>query len=193
MSSIKIISLVTCERLDLNGLAEEIENSLHVKARKFGDFIDPSFAFVSERSQYLSTAILAKLGDIPCDAGCKILGITDVDLFIPILTYVFGEAQLGGKASIVSVNRLKPEDVSGEETSKLLHDRLLKEAKHELGHAFGLIHCRNINCILYPSSNPESVDMKGSDFCLPCRKLLTTAIGGGYLHPDSHEVEVMKI
>ena len=67
------------------------------------------------------------------------LGVTDRDLFIPILTYVFGEAQLGGRAAVVSTARLV-EDVElfG---PQLLVERLAKEAVHEVGHAFGLLHC----------------------------------------------------
>jgi predicted Zn-dependent protease len=31
-----------------------------------------------------------------CPPGANILGVTDVDLFVPVLTFVFGEAQVSG-------------------------------------------------------------------------------------------------
>jgi archaemetzincin len=66
-----------------------------------GDTLD------ARRGQHSSTRILRWiLTGVPPGAG-KILGITDVDLFIPVLTYVFGEAQVGGPAAVVSTARLR--------------------------------------------------------------------------------------
>ena len=67
------------------------------------------FAFDARREQYHSTAILQKLAARVPDDAHKILALTKVDLFIPILTYVYGEAQLGGTACIISTCRLNDE------------------------------------------------------------------------------------
>ena len=93
------------------------------------------FAFDARREQYHSTAILKKLAEkAPGNAG-KILAITDVDLFIPILTYVYGEAQLGGTACIISTHRLLIEEAVGTPGNRGLDERIVKEAIHELGHS----------------------------------------------------------
>ena len=98
------------------------------------------------------------------------LGVTDRDLFIPILTYVFGEAQLNGRAALVSTARLV-EDVEllGPE---LLVERLAKEAVHEVGHAYGLVHCDTERCVMGRSPAVREVDAKSSELCGECRARL---------------------
>ncbi len=130
----------------------------------------PRHAYDPRRRQHASGAILKWLLEVgPCRPGdgSKVLGITDRDLFIPILTYVFGEAQLSGAAAVVSVARLS-EDVElyG---PHLLHERLAKEAVHELGHAFGLRHCATPGCVMGRSSGVRDVDEKGPVPCPECR------------------------
>jgi archaemetzincin len=99
----------------------------------------------------------------------KVLGLTDVDLFIPILTFVFGEAQLGGRAAVVSTARLSPGN--GSNGGQLLAVRLRKEALHELGHAYGLVHCGNPGCVMGRSPGVAEIDAKGPWFCTDCRLL----------------------
>ena len=69
----------------------------------------PLDAFDPGRRQFSSTKILRwTLAHHPPDA-LKVVSITDGDLFIPVLTFVFGEAQVGGTAAVVSTARLRPE------------------------------------------------------------------------------------
>jgi len=141
--------------------------------------LDGSFAFNSSRNQYNSTSILSGLlekfserissGD---NFESKILGITDGDLFVPVLTYVFGEAQLKGKAAIVSSHRLRDEFYGLQPDENIFKLRLLKESVHELGHTFGLIHCSNYLCVMHSSTGVEEIDMKTEKFCEDCRKNL---------------------
>jgi archaemetzincin len=98
---------------------------------------DVNFAYDLSRDQYHSTAILEKLASIP--KAIKIVAITNVDLFIPILTHVYGEAQLAGKACIVSTFRLQ-EGLSITTMEKEFENRVVKEVLHELGHTFNLRH-----------------------------------------------------
>jgi archaemetzincin len=35
--------------------------------------------------------------------------------------------------------------------------RLVKEAVHELGHAFGLNHCENIECVMHFSNSLQNI------------------------------------
>src|SRR5690242_9259893 len=129
----------------------------------------PRHAFDPRRKQHASGAILRWLLETGPQDG-KVLGVTDRDLFIPILTYVFGEAQLGGRAAVVSVARLA-EDVElvG---PQLLVERLAKEAVHEVGHAYGLVHCDTERCVMGRSPAVREVDEKSAELCASCRALL---------------------
>jgi archaemetzincin len=129
----------------------------------------PRHAFDPRRKQHASGVILRWLLEAGPREG-KVLGITDRDLFIPILTYVFGEAQLGGRAAVVSLARLV-EDVElfG---PQLLVGRLAKEAIHEVGHAFGLLHCDYDGCVMGRSPAVREVDAKRPDLCAECRARL---------------------
>ena len=132
----------------------------------------PPESFEARRNQYYSTKILKEmLGDVPQDA-LKLLGVTDEDLCIPILTYVFGEAQVGGTAAVVSLARLRQEHYGLTPDRPLLLERLRKESLHELGHTFGLIHCPLRECVMYLSNTVVDVDTRGRDFCMACRMVV---------------------
>ena len=124
------------------------------------------------RNQYNSTWILSQLLTRVPEGNCKILAVTEVDLYIPVLTYVFGEAQLNGKTAVVSTYRLRDELYGLPKNPQKLKERLEKEAVHELGHTFGLIHCRTPNCVMYPTSYAEEIDFKTKNFCSTCLALL---------------------
>jgi len=129
------------------------------------------FAIDFKRNQYHSTAVLEKLAEKAPDGTLKILAITEFDLFIPIFTYVFGEAQLGGKACLISTHRLS-EALPPMEWEEAFKIRVVKEALHELGHTFKLKHCKEKNCIMRYSRSIEDVDRKSKELCRYCRKLL---------------------
>ncbi len=134
-----------------------------------------SFAYDLERDQYNSTTIIQKLGiDAPPEAT-KVLAITEVDLFIPILTYVYGEAQLGGKACIISTHRLS-EGLSLVNAENRFFERVTKEAIHELGHTFTLKHCPDHSCIMHYCRSITDVDHKSDQLCRYCRILLEDEI-----------------
>ncbi len=105
----------------------------------------------------------------PLDAE-KMLGVTEVDLFIPILTFVFGEAQLKGIGAVVSTRRLHNRFYGLPEDREATTDRLLKEAVHELGHTFGLIHCVQNKCVMNSSTYVENIDQKPAELCPLCQK-----------------------
>lgn len=132
---------------------------------------DVDFALDTARNQYHSTLILEKLASKAPPHAVKILAITHVDLFIPILTHVYGEAQLGGKACIVSTFRLKEELPPMKAQEVFLH-RLVKEAIHELGHTFDLRHCPEHTCIMHYCRTERDVDQKSDELCRYCKILL---------------------
>lgn len=130
--------------------------------------IDLNAIYNPSRKQYNSSQLLIQLlNNHPKDAF-RILGVTDVDLFIPILTFVFGEAQLNGTAGVVSVRRLNNKFYGLPENEELLKRRLIKEAIHELGHTYGLVHCLTPGCVMNSSTYVEDIDQKSEFFCTLC-------------------------
>lgn len=124
----------------------------------------PSGALDDERNQYLSRAFLNELRDMAEDGGPKLLGLTEVDIYDIGMNYVFGQADIGGQASIISLARLFADNTDGGGTD-LLRERALKEAVHELGHNFGLEHCRDRFCVMHFSSGIQETDIKSAEFC----------------------------
>ena len=125
-----------------------------------------------KRGQHSSTRILRWiLTGIPRSAE-KVLGITDVDLFIPVLTFVFGEAQVGGSAAVVSTARLRLTYDDRPAPRDLVEGRLVKECLHELGHTFGLVHCPEVACVMSRSNSVLDVDQKRAALCRDCRQRL---------------------
>jgi archaemetzincin len=124
--------------------------------------------FSVDRRQYYSTQIIAEIIKLTDEFNGKIILLTDVDIFVPALTFVFGEAQLNGKHSILSVCRLHEEFYSGISNEGLLLERTIKEALHELGHNYGLRHCIDWDCVMHASHGIEEVDIKGKTFCRKC-------------------------
>ncbi len=123
----------------------------------------PTTALDRRRGQWESGAILKWLAERHPDGESKLLGLTDVDLFLPILTFVFGEAQLDGRAG------------GGGGGDRLLLARLRKEAVHELGHAWGLVHCGNHGCAMSRSPGVAEIDAKGEGLCEDCQLLYEEA------------------
>ncbi len=129
------------------------------------------FAFDKKRNQYHSTAILDKLVLRHESEFDKVMALTSADLFIPILTHVYGEAQLGGKSCIVSTARLN-EGLDPRMDKERFLGRVIKEALHELGHTFRLVHCKDPHCIMHYCRSIKDVDKKTNEMCRYCNVLL---------------------
>lgn len=125
-------------------------------------------AFDPARSQWISSEILAEASRLLPEDGFRLLALTEVDLYIPMLSFVFGQAQLGGRSALVSTARLRPEFHGFPGNRTLLLSRLAKEVIHELGHTFGLVHCTDPACPMSLSTTILQVDSKGSAFCARC-------------------------
>jgi archaemetzincin len=167
----RIVSLVPVGRVErghLVSLAEGLASRLRVACWIRPDGLDGEFAYSPVRGQYHSTEILKRLLQDPPAESWRILGVTDADLYIPILTFVFGEAQLGDTGALVSTHRLRPEFYGLPKDPGLLQGRLLKEALHELGHTFGLRHCPYYLCVMSASHAVERIDLKQAGFCTAC-------------------------
>lgn len=141
----------------------------------------PERAFDAKRGQYQSVEIMKMLSQIvPRDAS-RILGVTDVDLSIPMLSFLFGQAQFDGPVAVVSLCRLHQEFYGLPAQESLLRERTVKEVLHELGHTFGLVHCSEPTCAMSLATHIQLVDAKAEQYCARCGLQLVERFsrGGG--------------
>ncbi len=172
MGSIALLSIDFHNHSTLATLARRIESEFGLPTQILENLEEPAYAFNVERRQYDSSAILKRLlSQVPEEVD-KVIGITGVDLYIPVLTFVFGQAQLGGKGALVSSHRLRQEFYGLEPRKELLNQRLVKEVLHELGHVFGLTHCGDPRCVMHFANSVREIDGKEDKFCPQCKKLL---------------------
>ncbi len=128
----------------------------------------PGDAFSPLRRQFLSPAILKRLARTVPRQERPLLGVTDVDLYVPGLNFVFGEADPSHLIGLISTYRLHyglPRGIPGK---ALFQSRVVKEAVHELGHVFGLGHCNDPHCVMFFSNTLGDTDRKGKNFCSRC-------------------------
>lgn len=151
-------------------ISQSVQNTFGYAAETMPLLADVAFAFDPDRDQYYSTLILEKLAAVAPAGAIKVLAITRVDLFIPILTHVYGEAQIGGQACIISTCRLK--EGLGSDVLGSYRKRIVKEAIHELGHTFNLRHCPDQTCCMHYCRSIKDVDHKTEQFCRYCKVLL---------------------
>ena len=154
---------------DLEYLATHLARTFQTPCRIRPETLDVTFARDEQRNQYYSTLIIQRLERM-ADPDARVLGVTDCDLFVPVLTFVFGEAQVDGNCAVVSTARLGEEFYGLPARHDLMRERLVKEASHELGHTFGLRHCADWRCVMASSHAVERLDVKGAEFCGTCRK-----------------------
>ena len=155
-----------------------ITRTFHLNVRLDRRRIDAAAAFDPIRGQYNSSKLLVQVIREPPADALKVIGVTDVDLFLPIFTFQFGQAQLDNIGAIVSTHRLHAGFYGMQEDRGLYESRARKEAVHELGHTFGLIHCYDPFCVMRSSTYVEDVDQKGVDFCPTCRAHINARTGG---------------
>jgi archaemetzincin len=128
---------------------------------------DLTQAYNPERNQYLSSKLLAGLGRAERDE--RVVGVADVDLYVPRLSFVFGEADVVSGTAIVSLWRLRQQYYGQAPDEALFLERATKEVVHELGHTFGLGHCPNNKCVMHFSNSLADTDLKEAHFCNKCR------------------------
>lgn len=131
--------------------------------------LDGAPALDAARRQYSAAKMLDLLTAAPPDEGVKRVGVTPLDLFLPVFTHLYGYAQMGGQAAVVSTFRIRPEN--GQPPGLLLQ-RTAKEVLHELGHTMGLVHCPAPWCAMHPSRWPEEIDLKDMAYCPPCASVV---------------------
>ncbi|HLN54229.1 MAG TPA: archaemetzincin family Zn-dependent metalloprotease [Lentimicrobium sp.] len=139
-------------------------------------FLDIEEYFDQVRGQYNANKLLHRIEEQFSADNEKVVAIFGIDLFIPILTYIFGQAFLNGKVAVTSTYRLGNERYGLPKNDAIFIERFKKEVIHELGHTFGLIHCFDPVCVMRSSTYVEEIDQKEHKFCQNCRNELLKAI-----------------
>jgi archaemetzincin len=169
MKLLQLLPIGNCDGRLLTELAPAMANLFRVPTEVLQGRLDPEFAYHAERQQYHSSEILQEMQRYVGADSWRLLGVTAVDLYIPILTFVFGEAQIGGPCGLVSIHRLQQEFYGLPADRDLLKQRLLKETVHEIGHTLDLTHCDDYQCAMAPSHAVEWIDLKDGVLCGSCQ------------------------
>ena len=162
---------------DLSAIEAGMVRNLGFEPRRLAALPEPDYAYDSKRRQYSSVEVMRAFLAAAPGGDTKVLGITERDLFIPMLTFVFGQAQLGGRLAVVSLARLRQEFYGLPADESVLLGRALKEVNHELGHTFGLAHCPDRNCAMSVSTGIGEVDVKNAAWCASCSSLVRDSGG----------------
>ena len=163
--TLKLLGNIRDETME--GLRDGVGDVFQCPVQVDTGFSDLVQAYDVERKQYYSSKLLASLGKAEREE--RIVGVADVDLYVPRLNFVFGEADVHSGTAVVSLCRLTQEYYGLAPDEALFLERATKEIVHELGHTFGLGHCSNSRCVMHFSNGLADTDLKQALFCSVCR------------------------
>ena len=132
----------------------------------------PRYAYNPTREQYHSSAILKRVESARLPSWEAAVGITEADLFVPEVPFIFGEADRSTRSALISLRRLRPESGPYDSRREALSRRFISEIIHLLGLIRGLAHCPNNRCVMFPAAAVNDIDKRGSSLCANCRKRL---------------------
>ena len=171
MKQLQLLPIGNVDEALLKDLCPAVEEIFDVPCRVLPIRLDPEFAFHGERQQYHSSEILQRMQSFLTADSWRVLGVAAIDLYIPILTFVFGEAQMGGPCAVLSTQRLRQEFYGLPADHEVFRQRVIKEAVHEIGHTLDLTHCDDYRCVMASSHAVEWIDLKESALCGTCRNV----------------------
>lgn len=166
---------VTSTVLDI--LEAQLSATFGLLVRRLSRSRPPESAWNARRGQYDASELLRAVAGCVAASPARVLGVTSRDIYLPGLSFVFGQAQLEGRAALLSLARLQQEFYGFPCDTRLLTKRAGTEAVHEFGHTFGLVHCRDPRCVMSLSTTVNEVDAKLPEFCGSCRILLHESTG----------------
>jgi len=173
LQNITLISFGFFEEEFLKEIAVSVNHELLLPVNIREGHLDISEFYDPGRRQYNGNRLLKEVDTLYADDSGKIIGLFNVDLFIPILTFIFGQAFLSGRTGIASHYRLSNERYGMNPDDKLILERFKKEVIHELGHTLGLVHCLIPTCVMRSSTYVEDIDQKDVSLCAKCRGEIT--------------------
>jgi len=159
---------------EIHFLVQSLEDTFGASV-EFGSRMPlPGRAYNARRKQYLSSEILEMINSrVPAPENGRVLAVTNEDLYVPDLNFVFGQADTTTGVAIMSLARLRPEFYGKPPDEPLFHQRAITEAVHELGHTVGLVeHCSDPHCVMHWSNSLADTDIKGYRFCPKCIGIL---------------------
>lgn len=165
---IKVIPVGSIPEKFVDIIIRELNREMKHRFMKDKQMKIPKKSYDKFKEQYKAEIVLDALRE----KGI-LLALTDEDLYANGLNFIFGEAEYRGPC-IVSLARLKPEFYGEDPNFELLQSRLVKECIHEIGHVFGMEHCKNPKCVMSYSNNVKAVDKKTKKFCDNCQVKIST-------------------
>lgn len=172
---VEVIPLGPVDEVAVSVVAANIQTFIGLAVDVAPPWPEPAYALIPVRGQYNALPILKALGE-SIETDTRRLGVLGGDLCLPILTYVFGEAQMNGRAAVVSLRRLKHSRDGQRAPSHLLLERLAKVAVHEMSHVLGLTHCRTPHCLMSFSLGLDQLDALNLGFCPDCARLIARSV-----------------
>ncbi|HLN20423.1 MAG TPA: archaemetzincin family Zn-dependent metalloprotease [Bacteroidales bacterium] len=170
LQNITLISLGYFENEFLRKISDAVSGQLKLPVIIREANLDLIEFYDAGRRQYNGNTILQEIDKLFGSDKSKTIALLNVDLFIPILTFIFGQAYLNGRTAIASIYRLGNEPYGLERDDEILADRFIKEVIHELGHTLGLKHCHIQTCVMRSVTYIEEIDQKMHALCPSCRK-----------------------
>ncbi|MBU0972895.1 MAG: zinc metallopeptidase [Proteobacteria bacterium] len=162
---IGILPVGEIDPLYLKIIAGAFLGELHTKTLILSPLSHPDYAFDKRRLQYNAGTMINQL-ETHGFKGCnKVIALVDEDLFIPVFSFVLGEARMGGSCALVSLYRLEKKPA-----------RAAKVALHEFGHLMNLDHCHEKKCVMNFSKDIEQLDSISNIFCNYCLDQIRYAI-----------------
>jgi archaemetzincin len=178
MSVLRVAPMEQVEEALLAAIEEALRHCFGIDVQRHSALGAPEFAWDGARRQFSAPLILRRLlVELESDGSSRLLAVTGRDLYIPMLSFVYGQAQLGGRAGVVSMARLRSEFYALAPNEELLRVRACKEALHEAGHLFGLVHCSDTSCVMALSTGVGQIDLKQPLLCAGCAALAAEGRG----------------
>jgi len=166
--SVALFKMGQLHQTALRVIAANIQAILGIPVAMLPAMEIPEEALQRHRGQYDAGLILMHLARFSFSPHSRILAVTNVDLCTPILTFVFGQAELGLKLAVISEFRLKHVEDGGVASEDVYYERLAKVALHELAHTFSLYHCETPKCLMQVSRGLSHLDGLEIYFCERC-------------------------